>query len=143
MCVALHACVCRTVCVSAHGCGVWGVKVLANGGIPTSTISADFVELFNFGAAPVSLTGWSVQVSASEAGTGASWTVIPLGSVVIPAGAYFTVGLAVPANGKGAPLLPDLVVPTVALSGAAGKVRVSPPPPHTPRRLSHCTCPPP
>lgn len=46
------------------GCGTAGC----------STYKNDYIELFNRGASPVSLNGWSVQYASA---TGSSWAVTP------------------------------------------------------------------
>ena len=47
-------------------------QVYGGGGNAGATYKNDFVELFNRGAAPVNVTGWSVQYAASA---GTTWQV--------------------------------------------------------------------
>ena len=65
-------------------------QIYASGGRWWSDYSNDFVELYNSGSTPVSLTGWSLQFAG---GAGKKWTVLPLkGS--IPAQSFYLVALA-------------------------------------------------
>ena len=57
-------------------------QVYGAGGNSGATLTHDFVELFNPGAAPVTLDGWSVQYT-SAAGTG-TWLVTPLAGTIQP-----------------------------------------------------------
>ena len=92
-------------------------QVYGGGGNSGATYTHDYVELYNRGAAPVSLAGWSVQY-ASSAGT--SWQVTPL-TGTIAAGARYLVQ-----EGRGAGGTTPLPAPdatgTIALSASAGKV---------------------
>ncbi|HLL68899.1 MAG TPA: lamin tail domain-containing protein [Micromonosporaceae bacterium] len=91
--------------------------VYGGGGNTGATLTHDFIELHNRGAAPVSLTGWSVQY-ASAAGT--SWQVTTLvGSIA--AGGRFLVQEAAGAGGTVALPSPD-VVGTIAMAAGSGKV---------------------
>src|SRR5215467_8041268 len=56
-------------------------QIYGAGGNSGSTLKNDFIELFNPGAAPVDVTGWSVQY-ASAAGT--TWQVTPLNAAPVP-----------------------------------------------------------
>jgi 5'-nucleotidase len=92
-------------------------EVYGGGGNAGATLTHDFIELYNAGAQPVDLSGWSVQY-ASAAGT--SWTPTELtGS--IPAGGSYLVQ-----EGKGGGGSVDLPAPdasgSIAVSGTAGKV---------------------
>ncbi|KQY89143.1 ExeM/NucH family extracellular endonuclease [Pelomonas sp. Root1444] len=79
---------------------------------------SDYVELFNAGAAPVSLNGMSVQY-ASATGTG-NFVAVPLTNVMLQPGQYYLVKLATAAAGA------DLITPDASgstdLSGTNGKV---------------------
>ncbi len=92
-------------------------QVYGGGGNSGATLRNDFIELFNQGATPVDLTGWSVQY-ASSAGT--SWSKTTL-SGTIAAGGYFLVQEAQGAGGTVDLPTPD-AVGTIAMSGTAGKV---------------------
>ena len=91
-----------------------------NGGAP---YNADYVELFNRGSAPASLSGLSVQYT-SAAGTGNfganSGLIATLPAATLQPGQYFLVGLAGGANGVALPT-PD-ATGTINMSGTAGKV---------------------
>lgn len=101
-------------------------QVYGGGGNTGATYSHDFIELFNRGASPVSLSGWSLQY-ASATGTGnfgASATQItPLPAVTLQPGQYYLVQEASNAA-VGLPLpTPDLTDATpIAMAAGAGKV---------------------
>jgi len=100
-------------------------QVYGAGGNTGATYTHDFIELFNRGTSPVSLSGWSLQY-ASATGTGnfgASATQITeLPAIVLQPGQYFlvqeaggTIGLPLPTA--------DLIDPTpIAMAAGAGKV---------------------
>jgi predicted extracellular nuclease len=71
-------------------------QIYGGGGNSGATLKNDFIELFNPGSTPVSLTGWSVQY-ASAGGT--SWQVTALSGTIQP-GAYY---LVQESAGSGAP----------------------------------------
>jgi hypothetical protein len=93
----------------------------ASGGAGAAA-SADFIELHNVGAAPISLAGFALQISAA---TSTTWTAQSLPAVTVPAGGYFLVQQAI---GGGAPLANADFVPTnpVDLVAARGKVALTP-----------------
>lgn len=67
----------------------------------------DYVELFNAGSAPVSLSGWSIQYAAATQTSWNNWTYLP--NVRLLPGQYFLVQEAADSN-RGAPLpAPDFV----------------------------------
>lgn len=98
-------------------------QAYGGGGNSGAPLNADFVELFNSGDLPVSLSGKSVQY-ASATGTGnfgaGTSQIVVLPGVVVPAGGYYLVGLAGGANGGPLPT-PD-ASGTINMSGTAGKV---------------------
>lgn len=112
--------------VQASTSGVVISQVYGGGGNSGATYTHDFVELFNAGAAPVSLAGWSVQYG-SATGTGniggnsAQLTELP--DVTLQPGQYFLVQEASTAA-VGAPLpAADVVDATpIAMAAGAGKV---------------------
>jgi hypothetical protein len=53
----------------------------------------EFVELYNAGATPVDISGWTLSVTAFETGSPTATDTIPNGST-IPAGGYFVIGQA-------------------------------------------------
>ena len=93
-------------------------QVYGGGGNAGATLKNDFIELFNRGASPVSLNGWSVQY-ASAAGTG--WTPTNLTGVTLQPGHYYLVQEAPGAGGS-----VDLPAPdasgSIAMAAGAGKV---------------------
>ena len=101
------------------------ISQVYGGGGSTSAASGavyntDFIELFNRGATPQSVAGWSVQY-ASATGTG-NFTATALPAVTIPAGGYLLVGEGTVAGAVGAPLPPTDASGAIAMSATAGKV---------------------
>jgi len=98
-------------------------QVYGGGGNSGATFSNDFVELFNRGSEPASLSGLSVQY-ASATGTGnfgaGSAQIVVLPAATIEPGQYFLVGLAGGATGN--PLPAADASGTINMSGTAGKV---------------------
>jgi endonuclease G len=92
-------------------------QVYGGGGNAGATYKNDFIELFNRGTSPVSLTGWSVQY-ASSAGT--TWAVTPLSGTIAP-GAYYLVQEAAGTGGTVNLPTPN-ATGTIAMSGTAAKV---------------------
>ena len=92
-------------------------EVYGGGGNAGATYKADFIELVNRGAAPVSVTGWSVQY-ASAGGT--SWATTPLSGTIASGGSYL-VQEALGAGGT-TDLPGPNTVGTIAMSGTNGKV---------------------
>ncbi|GAA5163608.1 ExeM/NucH family extracellular endonuclease [Viridibacterium curvum] len=98
--------------------GVVISQVYGGGGNSGATYTHDFVELFNAGSTPVSLSGWSVQY-ASAAGT--TWQVTNLGAGTLQPGQYYLVQMAVGAGGTVSLPTPD-AIGTTAMAAASGKV---------------------
>jgi hypothetical protein len=102
---------------SARGGGSAGVvlgEVFAGGGNAGAPYANDYVELFNRGAVPVDLAGWTLQY-ASAAGT--SWQPTPLVGI-LPAGGRYLVQLASTAAVGAALPTPDAVgTSNLAVSG--------------------------
>jgi predicted extracellular nuclease len=95
-------------------------QAYGGGGNSGAPLEADFVELFNRTAAPVSLDGWSVQyASASGTGNFANGKV-NLSGTLAP-GQYHLLRLAAGTGGGAALPTPD-TTGSVNLSGTAGKV---------------------
>ncbi len=95
-------------------------QVYGGGGNSGAPYRNDFVELFNRGTVPVSLSGWSVQY-ASATGTGNfSSNAIAQLSGKLQAGQYYLVQLAGGANGVALPTAD--ATGTVNMSGTGGKV---------------------
>ncbi len=81
-----------------------------------NTYGNDFIELYNHGADPVNLAGWSVQYH-SAAGTG-SWAVHALNGVIQPGSSYL---VQEGSFATGTQLTPD-ATGSLSLSGTAGVV---------------------
>jgi predicted extracellular nuclease len=90
------------------GCGTAGC----------STYKNDYIELFNRGASPQSLNGWSVQYAAA---TGTAWQVTNLANVTLQPGQYYLVAESAGANGVNNVPTPD-TTGTIAMSATAAKV---------------------
>jgi len=96
-------------------------QVYGGGGDASAPFKNDFVELFNRGAEPVVMTGWSIQyASAATATTFASNSVTPINASLAP-GQYLLVQMAAGA-GSAAPLPSPDVIGSVAMSASGGKV---------------------
>ncbi len=93
-------------------------QVYGGGGNSGAQYKSDFIELFNAGALPVNLTGYSVQY-ASATGTG-TWAKTDLSGNLQP-GQYYLVKEADGAGTQAALPTPD-AIGTLAMSGTAGKV---------------------
>ncbi|MEP7236234.1 MAG: lamin tail domain-containing protein [Ferruginibacter sp.] len=93
-------------------------QLYGGGGNAGATYTNDFIELFNRGAVPVSLTGWSVQYASA---TGTTWQITNLTNVTLQPGQYY---LIQEANGTGGttPLPTPDATGTIPMSGTAGKV---------------------
>jgi uncharacterized protein len=101
----------------ASASGVVISQVYGGGGNAGSTFKNDFIEVFNAGTTPVSLTGWSVQY-ASAAGT--TWQVTALNGTLAP-GQYFLVQESAGAGGT-TPLPAPNATGNIAMSATVGKV---------------------
>ncbi len=92
-------------------------QIYGGGGNSGATYKNDFIELYNLGAAPVDVTGWTVQYASS---TGSSWQKTTL-SGIIQVGKYYLVQ-----EGAGAGGTVNLPTPdaggSIAMSATAGKV---------------------
>ncbi len=93
-------------------------QVYGGGGNSGSTLRNDFVELFNRGSAPITMTNWSVQYATA---TGSSWTVAgPLNGTLQP-GQYWLIQLGAGGGGTTNLPTPDFT-DTTNLSATAGKI---------------------
>src|ERR671936_2864652 len=92
-------------------------QVYGGGGNSGASYKNDFIELYNRSAAPVSVTGWSVQYAAS---TGTTWQRTAL-SGTVAAGGYYLVQEAAGAGGTTNLPTPD-ATGTINMSATAGKV---------------------
>jgi DNA/RNA endonuclease G (NUC1) len=95
-------------------------QVYGGGGNSGSFYKNDFIEIFNPTAAPISLSGWSVQYG-SNAGT--TWTPTALSGTVQP-GQYYLIQLAAgtTAGGGTEPLPTPDATNTTNMSGSNAKV---------------------
>ncbi len=94
-------------------------QLYGGGGNSGATLKNDFIELYNRGGVPASLSGWSVQYS-SAAGTGA-WQVTLLTSVTLQPGQYYLVQEAAGTGGTANLPTPD-ATGSIAMAAGAGKV---------------------
>ncbi|MDQ2870073.1 MAG: lamin tail domain-containing protein, partial [Acidobacteriota bacterium] len=92
-------------------------QVYGGGGNAGSVYKNDFIELFNRGSSPVSLSGWSVQY-ASSAGT--TWQATILSGSIAP-GQYYLVQEAAGAGGTASLPAPD-ATGSIAMSATGAKV---------------------
>jgi len=92
-------------------------QLFGGGGNSGAPYNRDFVELFNSGATPVVVDGWSIQYATAS---GTSWQATPL-SGTLPPGGYLLIGQATGAgNGQ---MLPDVDIDgSIAMAASAGKV---------------------
>jgi hypothetical protein len=91
------------------------------GGSAGSTWARDYVELHNRTAAPVDLTGWTIQYAAAP---GTSWSAVALGGT-IPPGRFWLVEISYSSAGT-LPITPDFVSSVITVSGTSGKFIVMP-----------------
>ncbi len=85
------------------------------GGLAGAQYTHDFVELYNRGAAPVSLNNWSVQYAGA---TGSNWLpAFPLPNVSLQPGQYFLMQFASNGTNGAALPTPDFIVPILQPEG--------------------------
>ncbi len=109
--------------VVAHGAfasanGVVISQVYGGGGNSGASYTNDFIELFNAGSDPVSLSGWSVQYASA---TGSSWAVTSLAAVALLPGQYYLIQESTGAAGTTPLPAPD-ATGSIAMSATAGKI---------------------
>ncbi|MFB8057312.1 lamin tail domain-containing protein [Kitasatospora purpeofusca] len=92
-------------------------QVYGGGGNSGAPYLNDFVELYNRGTTPVSVTGWTVQYASAA---GSSWSKTTLSGTVAP-GKYYLVQEAAGA-GSGAALPTPDATGTIAMGANAGKI---------------------
>jgi hypothetical protein len=101
----------------------WGQIVISQvyggGGNTGATWKNDFIELFNRGAAPLDLSGWTVEYAPAASG---DWAPTRLSGVLEP-GQYFLVQQAAGAGGTQDLPAPD-ATGTTAMSATAARVRL-------------------
>ncbi len=117
--VSLLAAAFAAPAVLASPSGVVISQVYGGGGNSGATYKQDFIEIFNAGAAPVAIGGWSVQYASA---TGTSWgtTAIPAGVTLQP-GQYYLIREAAGTGGT-VDVPGDVLTGALALSGTTGKV---------------------
>src|SRR5712691_4777376 len=93
-------------------------QVYGGGGNAGATFKNDFIELYNHGAAPVDLTGWSVQYAATA---GTFWQRTDLTPVTLAPGRYYLVQETAGLGGTTSLPTPD-VAGGLPMSSVAGKV---------------------
>jgi hypothetical protein len=110
------------VAASASGSGSGGIvvgEIFAAGGNSGAAYANDYVELFNRGAGPVAIDGWTLQYASASSAT---WQSTAL-SGSIPAGGHYLVQLASGgANGAALPAPDATGASNLAVTG--GKVAV-------------------
>ena len=94
-------------------------QMYGGGGNSGATYHNDYVELYNRGAGPVDLTGWSLQYASS---TGSGWdsNKQPLGGA-IGAGEYYLIALA-SGGANGASLPPANITGQINMAAGSGKI---------------------
>ncbi|MEU8674579.1 endonuclease/exonuclease/phosphatase family protein [Streptomyces sp. NPDC048560] len=95
-------------------------EVYGGGGNSGATLTRDFIELANAGAAPYGLSDFSVQYLPATPSAGSLWQVTPLTGSIAPGGRYL-VAQAAGTGGTVALPTPD-ATGTVAMSASGGSV---------------------
>jgi predicted extracellular nuclease len=120
--------------VTGASSGVVISQIYGGGGNAGAFYKNDFIELFNRGASPISLSGWSVQYAAVG---GTTWQRTNLTGVTLQPGQYYLIQEAAGAN-SAATLLPTPdATGTIPMAAAAGKVALV----NTQTTLSGSGCP--
>ncbi|MCA2978927.1 MAG: lamin tail domain-containing protein [Myxococcaceae bacterium] len=94
-------------------------EVYGGSGASGSAYRYDFVELFNRGSTPQSLSGWALQYASSA---GSSWMATPLNGTVQP-GRSFLVRMGAQGSGAALPAADD--TGSTTMSSTAGKVALT------------------
>jgi hypothetical protein len=92
-------------------------QVYGGGGNSGSTLKNDFIEIYNLGTTPVTVTGWSVQYASA---TGTSWQTTALIGTILP-GRFYLVQEAAGSGGTVNLPTPD-AVGGIAMAAGSGKV---------------------
>ncbi|HTX91270.1 MAG TPA: lamin tail domain-containing protein [Anaerolineales bacterium] len=104
------------------------ISQVYGGGGGSGYYKYDYVELFNLGAAPVDISGWSLQYGSSTGNFGSSGSNIyafPAGTALQP-GKYLFVQLGSAGTaGIAFPVTPDLTTGNLNLAQASGKVALA------------------
>lgn len=97
-------------------------QVYGAGGNAGAVLDSDYVELFNNGTAPQSLSGWSIQYTSAN-GSGWSSNKFLLPNVTLQPGQYYLVAMSAAGSNGAALPTPDAVAsPAIAMAAGAGKV---------------------
>jgi uncharacterized protein len=105
---------------AAPSTGAVIAEAYGGGGNSGATLTNDFIELGNRGAAAVSLAGWSVQYLPSVPSAASQWQVTPLSGSVAPGGRYLVQEAA--GSGGTTPLPTPDATGNIPMSGTAGTV---------------------
>jgi endonuclease G, mitochondrial len=97
-------------------------QLYGGGGNASAAYQNDYVELYNRGAAPADLTGWTLQY-ASASGNTWDFNRQPLGGTIGP-GEYYLIALG-SGGATGLPLPPANIVGQINMSAASGKVALA------------------
>jgi beta-lactamase superfamily II metal-dependent hydrolase len=92
-------------------------QLYGGGGNAGSIFKSDFIELYNPGTAPVTVTGWTVQYAAAA---GTTWQTTAISGVIQP-GHYYLVQESTGTGGTTPLPAPD-ATGNIAMSATAGKV---------------------
>ena len=114
---AASALVLATAHAQSSGASVVISQVYGGGGNTGATLRNDFIELFNRGNAPVSISGWSVQYASAS---GSSWDRTILSGTIQP-GQYYLIQEAEGSGGSSSLPSPD-AAGSINLSATSGKV---------------------
>ena len=93
-------------------------QVYGGGGNSGATHRNDFVELFNRGASPAAISGWTVQYASAS---GSGWSATGLSGVILP-GQYYLIQEGTGQSGDGVQLPTPDTAGGIGLSAASGKV---------------------
>lgn len=96
-------------------------QVYGAGGNSGAVLDSDYVELFNNGGMPQSLSGWSIQYS-SAAGSGWNSNKYPLPSATLQPGQYYLVAMSTGNNGAALPTPDAVASPDISMAAGSGKV---------------------
>ncbi|HEY0640837.1 MAG TPA: endonuclease/exonuclease/phosphatase family protein [Pseudonocardiaceae bacterium] len=105
---------------AAPSTGAVIAEVYGGGGNSGATLTNDFIELGNRGAAAVSLAGWSVQYLPAVPSAASQWQVTPLTGSVAAGGRYLVQEAA--GSGGTTPLPTPDATGSIAMGGTAGTV---------------------
>lgn len=98
-------------------------QVYGGGGNSGATLNQDYVELFNAGSTPVTMSGWALQYR-SATGTSSFNVVKPLATATILPGHFYLIGAStVGSTGAALPTVDDTAA--VNLSGTGGVIALT------------------